>query len=148
MGQLTSGKAVAALGFAIIGYFAAEFYQQLLSDIEQNIWISPAAGALGFVIGWRVLGDKLNTDLRSAARWGFGTSVWFFIWADVLFSSAEMIQRSMTTRNTNAGEAIGQVFGIMMDYATLALDIKIIGILCIGGMAAGILAELADRRWH
>jgi len=145
---LTSGKAVSGIGFAITAFFASEFYQMLMPDLYTGEWISVWAAALGFIVGWRVLGDQLNCDLRTAARRGALTSLWLFIWALVLFSAAEMIRRSMEHRAPNPGEAIGKVFEIIIDFAVIAWDVKVVAVLVFGGLISGIAAELANRRWH
>jgi len=144
----TSGKAAAGVGFAATAYIATNFYQMLLPEVQQGRWISPIAAVMGFIIGWRLMGNQVGTDLKSAARIGLGTSVWMFIWAVVLFASAEMVNRAMQRRTPDPGEAIGKVFEIIVDFTTTAMDFKVVATLVIGGMVAGVLAELANRRWH
>lgn len=146
--DLTSGKAVAGLGFAVTGYFSAEFYQQLLDEVHRGTWVSPLSAVLGFIVGWRVMGDMLGCDFRTAARRGIFTVSWFFIWAVVLFATADMIQRSMEKRYPNTGEAIGVVFEIMWQFTLRAADLKVVSTLVLGAMASGILAEMANRRWR
>jgi hypothetical protein len=145
---LTSGKLVSGIGFAITAFLAAEFYQMLVPDLYTGQWISVWAAALGFIVGWRILGNQLSCDLRTAARRGALTSIWLFIWAMVLFSSAEMIRRSMQHRAPDPGEAIGKVFEIIIDFSVIAWDVKVIAALIFGGLISGIVAELSNRRWH
>jgi len=145
---LTSGKAVSGFCFAGVAYASAGFYQMQLPEVQRGEWISPIAALIGFAVGWQILGDQLNCDLRTAARRGVMTAFWLFVWAVILFSSAEMVKRAMERRSPNPGEAIGRVFGIMIEFASNALDAKVIASLVLGGVVSGVLAELANRRWH
>ncbi len=144
---LTAGHAVAGICFALVGYFATGFYLEVLPEMARDIWMRPTGAVVGLLVGWRVMGDMLYCDYRTAARRGIATSIWFFIWAMVLLSSSEMILRSMDRKYPNTGEAIGKIFEIFVKYLALAVDLKVVATLVLGGMAAGIVAEFANRHW-
>ena len=146
--HLTGAKAVAGITFASLGYYTLVIYQEVVVEIYKSPMLSVWSAVIGFVVGWRVMGDWVHCSLRTAAQRGLLTTIWYFIWALILFSVAEMIRRSMEHRGAKPIEAIGKVFEISKELALNALDLKVILTLVLGGMVAGVLTELAARKWR
>jgi hypothetical protein len=44
-------------------------------------------------------------------------------------------------------EAVLGVFEIMLDYGRMMLQPDVLGVLAVGGILGGMLAEWAGRRW-
>jgi hypothetical protein len=146
--DLTAGKLVSGLCFGVVTYFATGFLLAVMPEMQQSPYTAPAGAFVGFVIGWRVMGDLLGVDLRGAARRGIGTSIWISVWGVVLLSTAEMLKRATEHRVGKVSDAVGRVFEIMVEIGVHMIDMQVVGTLVLGGMAAGIISELANRRWN
>jgi len=144
----TSGKLVAGICFAIVGYFAAHFYVPGLPEAWRISWFLECSAALGFLVGWLIMGRKVGETLPLAATSGVGTSVWLLIWALLGFSVHEMLQRSLDKRYNQPMEAVGAVFELIIFFAKLLVNIEVLGVLLIGGIISGVLTELAHRLWR
>jgi len=143
----TGAKLVAGISFALVGFIAATMFLPTLNLQVPPRWFTSANSALGFVVGWRVLGRMVGGSYRAAMSAGTGTAVWLFAWALLLFSFREMILRSLDKRYGTPTEALANVAEIALYYAKLALSVEVVSALLLGGMIAGLLAEFANRRW-
>ncbi len=143
----TSAKLVAGLCFLCIGFAAAIQFEPVLTEVQRGRWFAPANGALGFVVGWRIMGRLVGGTYGAAARAGIGTSVWLFFWALLIFSLREMLLRSWDKRYRTPTEAIGNMVEIGIHFGSLALRFEVIAVLVLGGMIAGVIAEFTNRRW-
>ncbi|NOX41344.1 MAG: TrgA family protein [Alphaproteobacteria bacterium] len=143
----TGAKLVAGISVALVAFGAATLFLPALNSPSPPRWFASANAALGFVVGWRILGRMVGGSYRAAMSAGTGTSVWLFSWALLMFSLREMILRSLDKRYRTPTEALGNVVEIALYYAKLALSVEVVSALLLGGMIAGLLAEFANRRW-
>ena len=58
-----------------------------------------------------------------------------------------MVDRSFRRFYDSPFEAIGAIFEIGLEYGQKMLDPTVIAILLVGGILAGIVAEIAGQRW-
>jgi hypothetical protein len=144
----TSGKLVAGLCFAIVGYVSASAYALLLPESWRISWFLETSAALGFLVGWLVMGRLVGVRLHMAARRGFSTAIWLFFWALLSFSIHEMLLRSLDKRYRTPMDAVGGAIEIAIYLGKLALNVEFLATLLVGGAISGILAELANRFWR
>jgi len=144
----TSGKLVAGICFALVGYLTATAYSPGLPDGFRIGYFTYFSAALGFVVGWFVMGRLVGVGMRDAAGRGVSTAVWLFFWALLAFSIHEMLVRSLDKRYRNPMDAVGGAFEISIFFFKLALSVEVLATLLIGGLVSGILSELANRRWR
>ncbi|MFQ5437563.1 MAG: TrgA family protein [Paracoccaceae bacterium] len=143
----TSAKAVAAICFAVTATVGAYMFLPVIAEARRGDWFLPANAVLGAYIGWRVMGRLAGRGYRRAFWAGIGTSIWLAFWSLAIFSSYEMIHRSLLKRYDTPTEAVGNIGVIAMEYLGLSMQLDVILTILGGGVVGGILAEFAGRRW-
>jgi hypothetical protein len=144
----TAAKLVAALAFALVGYFAANAVKPVMPEGTQFGWFSELTAGIGLLCGWIVMGGLTGRSYGEAAASGVRVSATIVFWALLGFSIYEMVLRSTKLRYDGPMEALLAVFALMLDYGSYLGTAAIIGILAVGGVVAGIAAEWAGRRWQ
>lgn len=144
----TAAKLVAGISFACVGYFAAKTYLPGLPESYNAGYFVELNAALGFFVGWFVMGRQVGHDLRRAARFGFATSVSFAVWGILSFSVLEMVLRSLDKRYRMPQDALLNMVEIGWFFIATGLRLEFIVVMVLGGMLAGVLSEFADRIWN
>lgn len=144
----TAAKLFAAIAFAIIGFAAAEAFKPLMPPETVFGMFSLICAAIGAVCGWMIMGPRVRNGWMTAMSIGLTTAVAMTAVALLAFSVREMIIRSLNRRFDGPMEALVGTFGIALEYAWLLVDIRVVGVLVVGGMLGGLIAEAAGRRWR
>lgn len=145
----TAARLFAALGFAVVAFFASESFIRELPEGTNPGWFSEINAALGALTGWRVMGGLAGKGRVVAITSGLRTTVTMVALALVLHSLYEMIRLSMKLRYGGPGEAVLGFFDLVLEYGQLMLTSwPVMAILLAGGTLAAWLTEWADRRWN
>lgn len=144
----TAARLVGAILFAGIGYACALLYYPALPEGTQATYFAPFCMGLGLIAGWRIMGDLVGGTLWVSSMQGARTALTMFFWALVLFSIREMIIRSTRFHFGDVVEALVSTVGIMWEFTLLSLVPQFWVTLLIGGGLAGLIVELANRRWR
>jgi len=143
----TAAKAMAALWFGALGVIAAEAYKPLLPPETVFGLFAWVCGGLGLIVGWWVVGPPAGRGWNPALATGLRGSVTLLAWALAVFSVREMLLRSMNRRYGGPTEAVVGTFDIALEYLSLMGDALFLGLLAVGGILGGWLAEWTARRW-
>ena len=143
----TGAKLIAAVCFAIVGWLAALAYIPQLPEATRTGYFPQIMAALGFVLGWLTLGNKVGRGYGEAASMGLRTSFLVVFWGLLGFSIYFMVLRSTKMIYDNAGAAALDVPMLMLQYGKLMGSAQLIGTLVLGGVVGGMLTEFAGRRW-
>jgi hypothetical protein len=143
----TAAKLIAATGFAILGYFAAELVKTHMPEGTQFGAFSMVCGAIGLLCGWLVMGGLVGDGWVKASGYGVRVSVTLVFWALLFFSIYEMVRRATKLRYDGPMEAITAVFAIAIEYGRVLIAPDVLALLLIGGGAIGVVAEWSSRRW-
>lgn len=143
-----AAKLVAAVGMAILAYFATGLVMTLFEEDTNFGWFLHVNVVLGFVVGWLVIGSRAGRGMISAVNVGLTAPVVLVFWGIFVQSCNEMVRIAMKNRYDGAFEALVAVFEIGSEWALLMLTIPIWATLLIGGLVIGVLTELAWRRWR
>lgn len=143
----TASRLVAAVCFAAIAYFVSGLIPPLLPEGTQFGLFAYVNTALGVVLGWKITGSRTGEGMQTAIGAGLTTSLALVFWGLLVHSGVIMIENSTKMRYDGPMEAVVDTFNIGIEFAQIIATPMIIGTLVIGGIVAGILAELAGRRW-
>jgi hypothetical protein len=102
---------------------------------------------IGFAVGWFVMGGLVGPGYAEAAASGVRTSVTLVFFALLGFSVLQMVKKSYKMLYDGPMEAVLGVFEIMLDYGRMMLQPDVLGVLAVGGILGGMVAEWAGRRW-
>lgn len=145
----TAAKLVSAVAFALVALWAAVAYIPKLPEGTSVGYLRETMVALGLLIGWRGMGRFAGRGWGESIGLGLKTSALIVFWALLGFATFTMIVRS--TRQIYRADpfkAVMDVPNIMLEYGRLILAQDVLIALIVGGMVAGILAEMAARRWN
>ncbi len=78
----TAPKLVAALIFAAIGFFTAEFYKPQMPEGTQFGQFSVICARIGAICGWRVMGNLAGRGYSASMGLGIRTSVTYLVFRD------------------------------------------------------------------
>lgn len=147
--MFTAARLVAALLFAVIGYFAAiEVFKTFPEGIRAT-WFAPSIGAIGLWQGWVVMGPAAGRGFLGAMGVGLRTSLQITFFGLALYALREMFRRSANLRYDDFGVAVIDAMNLFIEYlGDLAMIPTAIGVLAIGGLVAGLLTEAASRVWR
>lgn len=145
----TAAKAMAALAFALVAYFAAQGVKApgVMPEGTQFGWFSEISAGIGFLCGWIVMGGLVGKGYPEAGASGLRVSLTILFWALLGFAIYDMVMQSMKMRYHGPMEAVLDVFNIMMVNGRRILTVEILGTLILGGILGGAAAEWAGRRW-
>lgn len=142
----TAAKLFAALTFAAVAFVAAETFKPTLPPETQWGRFSLVCALIGAFWGWFLMGRRVGAGWGPAIGVGVTVSAVVTASALVLFAVREMLLRSMNRRYSGPMDALEGTFDILLEYGRLLADLRLIGLLVLGGILGGLIAEAAHRR--
>ncbi len=101
----TSAKMVAAIGLAIVGWFASEAIRPHLPEQTQFGWFNQVNVGLGLICGWKVTGKRVQGGLAEALSGGLTGAAALTFWA--LFAQSFNLISPMRSRGVMAARSRG-----------------------------------------
>ena len=143
----TASKLVAAVAYALLGFLAALTFVKYLPDGTPLGYFREITAAIGFLVGWLVMGKLTRKGYREAINSGLVTAMLLVFWALLAFSLYFMLRKSMRMMYDGPMEAVLGVFQLMFDYSKMLLVPDMLGVILVGGIVAGLVCEWAGKRW-
>ncbi len=144
----TAARLLAAIGFALVGFFASESYKMLLPEGTDVGHFSLINTGIGLISGWLVMGRVAGEGYRAAIAQGIRTSAVLVFYALILHSLMEMLKRSTRLNYDGPMDAVAGMFALAAEYGLLIVySPTVMIILIVGGILAAWLSEWAAMRW-
>lgn len=143
----TAAKIVAAVMFALVTAIAAHLFIPALPEGTQVKGFREISAAVGFIVGWRVMGTLHGKGYGEAAGTGIRTSVTILFWLLLGFSIYTMVLRSTKMLYDGPMEAVLAVFDLMLYHGKFLIEPATPIALLVGGVIGGVVTEWAGRRW-
>ena len=143
----TAAKLTAAVAFALLAFIAADTFVKHLPEGTALGFFREITAAIGFVVGWIVMGALAGHGYREAIGHGIRTSITVVFWALLGFSIYFMIQKSMHMMYDGPMEAVLGIFDLMLEYGKKLVALDMAVVLFGGGALAGLVTEWAGKRW-
>lgn len=143
----TAARLVAALSLGLLGWIGSEMVRPLMPPHTAFGWFNYVNGGLGLLCGWFVIGSRAGRGYAEALEGGLTGVLALVIWAFFAQGFNLMLKQSLERKYDGPIEALTGIFANVLDYAQYLIDPALIGTLLAGGMACGLLAEIAARRW-
>ncbi|MGK7652811.1 TrgA family protein [Roseovarius sp. B08] len=144
----TTGRGVAAILMAILAWYASEMFRPLMPEGTGFGWFNWVNVGLGLLMGWVVIGARLNHGYSNAIGAGLTGVGGLVFWALFLQSFNEMLRRALENRYDGPVEGIIAIFEIGLDYLFTMWHIPLIVLLVVGGIVIGLVSEWVARRWR
>lgn len=142
----TAGKLISAFGLAAVGWQATQIVKAIWPVQENFGFFSEFTALMGLLVGWWVMGKRIGRGYVASMGAGLTGLFAYAFWVVLLLSFYEMIGRSLDLRYKGPVEAITGMSVIAMEYAENAYYWPLIGLLVIGAMVVGLVAEFVTRR--
>lgn len=143
----TASKLVAAVAYALLGFLAAQTFVKYLPDGTPLGYFREITAAIGFIVGWLVMGKLTRKGYREAINAGLVTALILVFWTLLAFSMYFMLRKSMRMMYDGPMEAVLGIFQLMFDYGKMLLVPDMLGVILVGGIVAGLVTEWAGKRW-
>ncbi|QFT92859.1 hypothetical protein FIU86_08380 [Roseovarius sp. THAF9] len=144
----TTGRGVAAILMAILAWYASEMFRPLMPEGTGFGWFNEVNVALGLLMGWVVIGSRLNYGYSNAIGAGLTGVGAMVFWALFLQSFNEMLRLALENRYDGPVEGIIAIFELGIDYLFTMWHIPLIVLLVGGGIVIGLVSEWVARRWR
>lgn len=144
----TASKLAAAMAFALVAFLTLNTLVPHLPEGTQLGYAREISAAIGFAVGWLILGRATGRGYRDAVNSGLVTAVAVVFWALLSFSIYLMIRKSMRMMYDGPMEAVLGVFELMLEYGRTMLAPDVLGVLLVGGVLGGLFAEWASKQWR
>ena len=144
----TMGKLFAAAGLAAVGWIASEIIRPLMppqTNFGAFNWVNLG---LGVLCGWIVVGTRLGHGYRQGGGAGLTGAAALVFWGLFAQSFNTMLGNALRRKYDGPMEAITAIFEIALDYGQYLLDQNLIGLLIVGGLVVGLMAEWAELKWQ
>jgi hypothetical protein len=143
----TASKLVAALLFAALAWFASDLVRPLLPEGTQDGMFAPLNAAVGFVMGWTIMGARAGQTMTMSLGYGLTTAAITVFWCLLIWSGYVMVEASMKLRYNGPMHALQSMGAMMIDYAQMMATRAVVGSLVVGALVFGWLTEQVARRY-
>lgn len=137
----TAAKAVSAVLLAVVSWFAADAVRPLLPEQTQFGWFNEVAVLIGLLVGWRVMGNRVQGGFVEAFSAGLTGAAALVFWNLFVQSFNEMLGNALDRKYDGPFEGLIAVFYIAVDYAQYLLDPTVAGIIVIGSSLSALVAN-------
>ncbi|PID35514.1 MAG: tellurium resistance protein [Rhodobacterales bacterium] len=143
----TFARLFAAVLMAALGAYVAMLATPYLSENRQLGWFVPGTAAVGFFSGWFYIGAKAHRQVLSGSTLGLTGTVVTVFWALLVFSTYEMVRRSLRMYYDGPMDALRGVFDIASEDAMTVGQVDVVGVTLVGGVVIGVLTDWVARRF-
>ena len=143
----TGAKLIGALTFMALAYFISDLIKPLLPEGTNVSRLSEINAAVGFVMGWTVMGNGAGVTYRQSFGYGFTTLAATVFWCLLIWSGHEMLQRSVKMYYDGPVEALQEMGVLYVEYARTAAVQEVLLAAAFGALFVSWLTEYFARRW-
>ena len=143
----TAARLTAALVLVMAGLAAVYFVLPLLPDSQPRDLLYPITLGFAAVVGWMFIGGRAGDGIVNAAFNGLTGGFLWTLATLFAFGVGRMWQLAFRRQYQDPFDAVLAVFEETVLYGQYVLNYNVLLSVAIGALLAGILAELADKRF-
>ena len=143
----TAARLVGAVCLGALGWVGSDLIRPFMPDETAFGWFNHVNLVLGVMCGWFVLGSRAGRGWGEAISNGLTGLFALVFWGFFIQSFNLMLKQSLDKRYDGPVEALISIFTNAVEFGQYLGDPMLIGVLLVGGMACGMVTELAARRW-
>ncbi|NDV51821.1 MULTISPECIES: TrgA family protein [Roseobacteraceae] len=145
----TAARLVAALCLAFLAFVGSRYIMTRVmpetTAFGGFLWLNLL---LGLTAGWRILGTRVGRGMANGISAGITATAMLVLWGILAQAIYEMFRLAMRHRYDGPAEAFVAIFDLALDFGAHLLDGGFIGLMVLGAVLSGALAELAARNWR
>lgn len=143
----TAGKLVAAIMFAGLGALVTHLIVPQFPEGTNFGWFMPGNALIGLLAGWIVAGSRAGRGYYNAFGYGLTAMVSMVAWGLLIYSSIEMVERSIRKMYDGPVDAVVSVFELGVDYLRVIASVELVLFLVIGGLICGVVTDFFAQRF-
>ena len=143
----TAAKLIAAIGLGAVGWFASEAIRPLMPPHTNFGWFNQVNLILGILCGWRVTGGRVGGGFGEAVSAGLTGAAALVFWGLFAQSFNSMLGNALDKKYQGPFEGVIAIFNLGLEYGAYLIDGTVIGIIVIGGIVTGLVADRVARRF-
>lgn len=144
----TAARLIAALILAATAWFVSQTIKPYLPEGTIFGWFDYVNVAFGALVGWITIGGRQGRGIGPAIGHGLTGVFLLVFWAIFAQACNEMLRQALRRHYKGPMEALLDIFDLGLGYAKLLVHVDVAGPLLIGGILAGVLAEIGGRHWR
>lgn len=139
-------RLVAAILFAALCFWAGDILRSTLPDSLPGHQLAKTAAALGLLFGWQMLGARAGAGYVASTGFALTTLGLVVLWSLVIFSAAEMVERSLRKFYDGPMEGLENMVELIVEYAKLLIHPDFMWSALIGSVFVGWVVEFTAQR--
>jgi uncharacterized membrane protein (GlpM family) len=143
----TAGKLVAAILFAGLGALVTYLIIPRFPEGTNFGWFMPGNALIGLLAGWVVAGSRSGNGYRNAIGYSLTAMVSMVVWGLFIYSSIEMVERSIRKMYDGPVDAVVSVFELAVEYLRTIASFEVIAFLVIGSLICGLVTDFFAQRY-
>lgn len=143
----TAGKLVAAIMFTGLGVLVTYLIVPQFPEGTNFGWFMPGNALIGLLAGWIVAGSRAGRGYYNALGYGLTAMVLMVSWGLLIYSSIEMVERSIRKMYDGPVDAVVSVFELGVDYLRVIASVELVLFLVIGGLICGVVTDFFAQRF-
>jgi len=143
----TAGKLVAAILFAGLGALVTYLIIPRFPEGTNFGWFMPGYALIGLLAGWVVAGSRSGNGYRNAIGYSLTAMVSMVVWGLFIYSSIEMVERSIRKMYDGPVDAVVSVFELAVEYLRTIASFEVIAFLVIGSLICGLVTDFFAQRY-
>lgn len=144
----TMGKLFAAAGLGALGWIGSEMIRPLMPPHTDFGVFNYVNLALGLLCGWIIVGKRLGYGYRQGIAAGLTGAAALVFWGLFAQSFNTMLDEALRRKYDGPMEATTGMFQIALDFGQYLVNMNLIGVLVVGGLIVGLIAEWAELKWQ
>jgi hypothetical protein len=144
----TAAKLFAAVFLGLTGalvVYLVELSQPPTGDLPVALAVTVSVAV---IVGWRACGPYAGNGYGSAMLAGLKATIYLVVLALLVLAVMQMFRLAWRHHYHAPSEAVVDIIGLALGFAKPLLTPQIAGVLGVGGLVTGIMAEWAGRRWR
>ena len=143
----TAGKLIGAIAFGLLAWFMSDMIKPLLPEGTAVGLLAPVNGAIGVLLGWRILGAQAGEGLVPTVGHAMTTAVSSVFMCLLAWGGYEMYKRSIRMYYDGPVEALQEMAMLMVGYAALIATPETAITLLIGALLSAWITEAFASRF-
>ncbi len=144
----TAARLVAAMCLMVVAFLVSTMIIANGEEGKSYGYFTYVNMGLGVVCGWVIMGKRAGRGWTAGLNNGLTGVASLVFWGLFVQGAYEMVRQAMRNRFEGPFEAVLAIFELGIGFAEQLWASEIIATLTIGAIVAGILSEIAARRWH
>ncbi len=137
----TAAKLVSAILLAAVAWFACDAIRPLLPEQTQFGWFNYLGAGIGLIVGWRVIGRRVQGGMFEALSGGLTGAAALVFWNLLAQSFNQMLANALSRKYSGPLEGLVGVFYIAVDYTQYLADLRVLAIIIGGSVLTALVAN-------